>query len=144
MTIGRAIIRGIDSSSLPKILRAILMRRRPSDDDDGGGNARTMVRRTRAAAVRRVREPGRISASDWRDNILNMPNSKILRDVQDPVTWVFVWATCWSVVYECLTRLTASAAAAGGAYASPNAGSAAGYFSWRGGAVVATTPSEAG
>jgi hypothetical protein len=68
------------------------MRRRPSDDDDGGGSARTMVRRTRAAAVRRVREPGRISASDWRDNILNMPSSRILQDVQDPVAWVFVWA----------------------------------------------------
>ncbi len=144
MTIGRAMVRGINGSSFPKILRAISMRRRPSDDDDDGGSIRTMVGRTRAAAVRRVREPGRISASDWRDNILNMPNSTILQDVQDPVTWVFVWATCWSIMYECLTRLIASAAAAGGAYASPNAGSAAGYFSWWGGAVVATKPSEAG
>ena len=139
MTIGRAIVRGIVASRFADRLKA-MMRRRPSDDN-GDSSARTMIR-TKAAAVR-VREPGRISASDWRDNILNMPNSTILRDVQDPVMWVFVWATSWSIVYECLTRLVASAAR--GAFASPNGGGdVAGYFSWWGGGVAATTPSEAG
>lgn len=52
-----------------------------------------------------LREPGRISASDWRQNIINLPSSTILRDVRSPVTWVFVWATLWSIMHECLKRL---------------------------------------
>jgi hypothetical protein len=138
MNIGKTIVPGIVASPFAVRLKAIL-RRKPSDDNDD--SSRTMIRR-KAAAVR-VREPGRISASDWRDNIMNMPNSTILRDVQDPVMWVFVWATSWSIVYECLTRLVASAAR--GAFDSSNvSGGVAGYFSWWGGGVAAATPSEAG
>jgi len=51
------------------------------------------------------REPGRVSACDWRQNIINLPSSTILRDVRNPVTWVFVWATLWSIMHECLKRL---------------------------------------
>jgi len=56
----------------------------------------------------RIREPGRISAGDWRDNVINLPNSTILRDVRDPITWLFIWSTSYSIVYECLTRLVIS------------------------------------
>ncbi len=52
-----------------------------------------------------LREPGRISACDWRQNIINLPSSTILRDVRDPVSWVFVWAMLWSIMYECLKRV---------------------------------------
>ena len=53
----------------------------------------------------RVREPGRISAGDWRHNIINIPSSTILRDVRYPVSAVFAWATLWSVIHKWLTRV---------------------------------------
>ncbi|KAL7433564.1 hypothetical protein ACHAXH_002077 [Discostella pseudostelligera] len=59
-----------------------------------------------------LREPGRISACDWRQNIINLPSSTILRDVRNPVTWVFLWATLWSIMYECLKRLAEASSAA--------------------------------
>lgn len=46
------------------------------------------------------RDPGRISANDWRHNMFNMPYSTILRDVRGPMTWVFLWASLWSVVHK--------------------------------------------
>lgn len=110
-------------------VKAMMQRR----SDQEGDNMRKLVRTKVAAA--RVREPGRISASDWRANIINLPNSTILRDVRDPVTWIFVWATLWSIVYECLTRLVARGASASASRE---------VWSWWGGGVAATTPSEAG
>lgn len=55
--------------------------------------------------AKRVREPGRVSANDWRHNIVNLPSSTILRDVQYPVACVFVWATLWSVLHWWLRKL---------------------------------------
>lgn len=65
-----------------------------------------------------AREPGRISASDWRHNMHNLPSSTILRDVGNPVACVFAWATFYSVLYKWLTRVVKAAtvaASSGGA-----------------------------
>jgi len=51
-------------------------------------------------------EPGRISANDWRHNILNLASSTILRDVRNPVAWVFLWATLWSALYKWMMKVT--------------------------------------
>jgi len=58
----------------------------------------------------RMRDLGRISAMDWRHNILNLPSSTILRDVRSPVAWVFAWATLWSVFHKWLMRVTTTSA----------------------------------
>jgi hypothetical protein len=56
-----------------------------------------LARRREQKRRNQYREPGRISASDWRHNIRNLHMSTILRDVRGPVAWVFAWATLWSV-----------------------------------------------
>jgi hypothetical protein len=47
-------------------------------------------------------DPGRISASDWSHNILNIIHSRILKDIRSPVIFSCIWATFWSVVYKSL------------------------------------------
>jgi len=137
--IGEALFRGIAVKSFAGRVKAMVIRRPP---DDGGDYNKSKMMQTKVAASR-VREPGRISASDWRANIINLPNSTILRDVRNPVAWVFVWATSWSIVYECLTRLVGYAA--GGAFAPSTGGGVAGFWSlWAGAGAAAATPSEAG
>jgi len=134
-----ALFRGIAVKSFAGRVKAMVIRRPP---DDGGDNNKSNMIQTKVAAAR-VREVGRISASDWRANIINLPNSTILRDVRNPVTWIFVWATSWSIVYECLTRLVEYAAR--GAFSPSSGGGVAGYWSWWAGAgAAAATPSEAG
>ena len=136
--IGEALFRGIAVKSFAGRVKAMVIRGPP---DDRGDNNKSNMMQTKVAASR-VREPGRISASDWRANIINLPNSTILRDVRNPVTWVFVWATSWSIVYECLTRLVEYAAR--GAFAPPTGGGVAGWSWWAGAGAAAATPSEAG
>ena len=66
--------------------------------------------RARRQKQNRYREPGRISANDWRHNMHNLPSSTILRDVRSPVAWVFVWATLWSVFHRVMTAAATPAA----------------------------------
>jgi len=51
----------------------------------------------------RWKESGRISAGDWRHNMINLPSSTILRDIRNPVAAVFLWATVWSIIHKWLT-----------------------------------------
>jgi hypothetical protein len=57
----------------------------------------------------RDKDPGRISASDWSHNILNIPSSRILKDIRSPVLFSCIWATLWSVLYKNLIALGESA-----------------------------------
>mmetsp|Transcript_18039 Transcript_18039/g.38983 ORF Transcript_18039/g.38983 Transcript_18039/m.38983 type:complete len:508 (-) Transcript_18039:44-1567(-) len=84
-----------------------------------------------------VREPGRVSAGDWRHNIKNLPSSTILRDVRNPVAHVFVWATLLSVLHKCLTRFVAAAAATS---VSSVSSSGAGAVMMGGGATTLALP----
>jgi len=81
-------------------------------DDNNNNNDKSKLTQQKSKVktwrTPRIREPGRISAGDWRDNVINLPNSTILRDVRDPITWLFIWSTSYSIVYECLTRLVIS------------------------------------
>lgn len=63
--------------------------------------ATTEDARARRERLRRsqYREPGKISANDWRHNIGNLASSTILRDVRGPVLWASAWATLWSVFH---------------------------------------------
>jgi hypothetical protein len=56
----------------------------------------------------RDKDPGRISASDWGHNILNLFHSRILRDIRSPVIFSCIWATFWSLVYKSLISVGAS------------------------------------
>ena len=58
------------------------------------------------------REPGFISANDWKHNIANIPTSSILRNVKYPVKDVFVWATSWSILHKMLQKYSFSDSAA--------------------------------
>ena len=42
----------------------------------------------------------RYSASDWRHNMVSLPNSGILREIKGPVGWITAWSTLVSVVYK--------------------------------------------
>mmetsp|Transcript_35911 Transcript_35911/g.86673 ORF Transcript_35911/g.86673 Transcript_35911/m.86673 type:complete len:1040 (+) Transcript_35911:123-3242(+) len=66
-------------------------------------------RQRRHDRLNSTRDPGRISANDYSHNIRNILSSTILRDVRNPVAWVFAWATLWSVMHRCLTTIAASA-----------------------------------
>lgn len=59
-------------------------------------------REERQYREQRDKDPGRISASDWSHNILNLLNSRILRDIRSPIIFSCIWATFWSVVYKSL------------------------------------------
>ena len=83
----------------------------------GSGRNRTKVEKTpdksretkkkdKVQAPRR--EPGFISANDWKHNIANMPSSSILRNVKDPVKEVFVWSTAWSILHKMLQKYSFS------------------------------------
>ncbi|KAL3802676.1 hypothetical protein HJC23_012000 [Cyclotella cryptica] len=56
----------------------------------------------------RDRDPGRISAVDWSHNMFNILNSRILRDVKNPVFFACLWATFWSVAYKSLITIGSS------------------------------------
>jgi hypothetical protein len=56
----------------------------------------------------RERDPGRISAVDWSHNMFNILNSRILRDVKNPVFFACLWSTFWSVVYKSLIAIGSS------------------------------------
>ncbi|KAL7555283.1 hypothetical protein ACHAWF_018920 [Thalassiosira exigua] len=71
-------------------------------------------RRRRMRNARAMRDPGRISASDWAHNVKNIPMSTILQDVLSPVAWVFAWSTLWSVVHHFLGKAASEVAASGG------------------------------
>ena len=68
-----------------------------------------MKREEKQYREQRDKDPGRISASDWSHNILNLLHSRILRDVRSPVIFSCMWATFWSVVYKSLVNAGASA-----------------------------------
>ena len=55
------------------------------------------------------KDPGRISASDWSHNILNLVSSRILRDIRSPVLFSCLWASFWSVIYKSLIAAGESA-----------------------------------
>jgi hypothetical protein len=42
----------------------------------------------------------RYSASDWRHNMVSLPNSGILREIKGPVGWITAWSTLVSIVYK--------------------------------------------
>lgn len=68
-----------------------------------------MKREEKQYREQRDKDPGRISASDWSHNIMNLLHSRILRDVRSPVIFSCIWATFWSVVYKSLVNVGASA-----------------------------------
>ena len=68
-----------------------------------------MKREEKQYREQRDKDPGRISASDWNHNILNLPHSRILRDIRSPVVFSCIWATFWSAVYKSLVKASVSA-----------------------------------
>mmetsp|Transcript_5281 Transcript_5281/g.9702 ORF Transcript_5281/g.9702 Transcript_5281/m.9702 type:complete len:476 (+) Transcript_5281:78-1505(+) len=42
----------------------------------------------------------RYSASDWKHNIVSLPNSSIAREIKGPVGWITAWSTLVSIVYK--------------------------------------------
>lgn len=44
----------------------------------------------------------RYASRDWLHNTLNMPNSKILKSVQFPVTFMTIWSMSISILHKCL------------------------------------------
>jgi len=86
----------------------------------GSGRNRTKVEKTpdkpretkKKDKLKVRREPGFISANDWKHNIWNIPTSSILRNVLNPVKDVFVWATVLSILHKMLQKYSFSDSAA--------------------------------
>ena len=74
----------------------------PKKKNADGGKQQTTDDAIARRRKQKYREPGRISANDWRHNIGNMLQSTILRDVRGPVAWVSAWATLWSLFHVLL------------------------------------------
>ena len=109
---GKSVRRLLGMGFMDKTITMMTMRRQkkqPIYTKENESKSTKQSSSTKSISIERrreqLREPGRISASDWRQNIINLPSSTILRDVRNPVTWVFVWATLWSIMHECLKRL---------------------------------------